>query len=103
MTLDGVEQLRVLHGFRPAQYSSAITGVVGAIKCNHKLSFLYTLNAGTLTSLGHWVSLLRRAGESTADCRLSREQFANFMYQLARGHFPLTAEKPFPRGIDLLL
>jgi hypothetical protein len=38
-----------------------------------------------------------------ADCRLSREQLANFMHQLARANFVLTAEKPFPRGIDLFL
>ncbi|WP_143500369.1 hypothetical protein [Pseudomonas sp. Irchel s3f7] len=38
-----------------------------------------------------------------ADCRLSREQLAHFMHQLARGNFVLTAENTFPRGIDLLL
>jgi hypothetical protein len=61
MTLDGVEQLRVLHGFRPAQYSSAITGVVGAIKCNHNLFFMYTLNVRALTSCGYRGASLKRA------------------------------------------
>lgn len=42
MMRDGFKQLCVSHGFRPSQYASANTGVVGADLCNQILWKLYT-------------------------------------------------------------